>query len=126
MRKGSDRNDVLKNTGVLFQSLAFQKSVTEALRTLPISRGWNILDVGCGGGESLLQFLTFGFPPSCLYGIDIQQERIHEAKEKLPNMNFVCGDAAQMNYESGYFDMVMESTMFIQLTDDELAQKNCR
>jgi ubiquinone/menaquinone biosynthesis C-methylase UbiE len=99
------------------------RSVIEALRTLPIRREWKILDVGCGSGGSLLQFLGLGFSPRCLYGIDICPERIQEGKEKFPNINFVCGDAARMDYETNYFDMAMESTMFIQLTDDDLARR---
>jgi len=75
------------------------------------------------GGGSLLQFLGFGFTQSSLYGIDIIPERIQEGKERFPNVNFTCGDASQMNYYSDYFDMVMESTMFIQLTDDNFSQR---
>ena len=50
-KKGIDRNDILSNSGVLFQALAVRKSVVEALRNLDIKRdGARILDVGCGGG----------------------------------------------------------------------------
>jgi len=123
LRKGKERNDILTNPEVLFQVLAFQKSVVEALRELPTNRNWYILDIGCGSGGSLLQFLSFGFAPSCLYGIDIIPERIYEGKERFPNIKFSCGDASQTNYNSNYFDIVMESTMFIQLTDDDLSQR---
>ena len=122
LRKGSNRNDILMNRGVLFQSLAFQKSVIEALRTVPISRNWKILDVGCGSGASLLQFLAFGFHPGNLYGIDIIPERIQEAQERWPTINFAHGDAVSMEYESDFFDMVMQSGMFFQTRDDNRAR----
>lgn len=123
LRKGEDRNDILTNAGVLFQTLALQKSVIEALRTLPVSRHWKILDVGCGAGSSFPQFLGFGFHPSCLYGIDVIRERTQEGKQQFPNIDFTCADASQMGYESNFFDMVMESTMFMQLTDDDHAKR---
>jgi ubiquinone/menaquinone biosynthesis C-methylase UbiE len=122
-RKGKDRNDILANRGVLFQTLALQKSVVEAISALPISRNWKVLDVGCGSGGSLLQFLGFGFAPGSLYGIDSNPGRIQEGKERYPNLNFTCGDASRMGYNSDYFDIVMESTMFMTLPDDTLSQK---
>ena len=49
--KGEDRNNILTNAGVLFQSLAVQKSIIEALRRIPVdANAWNVLDVGCGAG----------------------------------------------------------------------------
>jgi ubiquinone/menaquinone biosynthesis C-methylase UbiE len=95
----------------------------EALGALPISKNWKVLDVGCGGGGSLLHFLDSGFAPSGLFGIDIIPERIQEGKERYPNLNLICGDASRMDYNSDYFDIVIESTMFVLLTDDTLSQK---
>lgn len=122
-RKGNDRNDILTNPGVLFQTLALQKSVVEALWMLPINRNWKVLDVGCGNGASLAQFLAFEFTPSCLYGIDVIPERVQEGKERYPNLNLICGDASQMDYESNSFNIVMESMIFLQMMDNALIQK---
>jgi len=125
-RKGSNRNDVLMDSGVLFQALAFQKSMVEALRTLPVAKDWKVLDVGCGSGGSLVQFLSYGFAPRCLYGIDVSAARIQAGREKLPGLSLVCGDASRMGYDPNFFDIVMESTMFIQLTDEDLSQRIAR
>jgi len=120
-RKGADRNDILANRGVLFQTLAFQRALVEALQALPVSRSWKILDVGCGTGGSLVPFLAFGFSPSSLYGIDLLSDRIAAARERFPSMHFTCGNATRMEYDSDAFDLVTESTLFIQLTDESLA-----
>jgi ubiquinone/menaquinone biosynthesis C-methylase UbiE len=56
-----------------------------------------------------------------LTGVDIQKERIDEAKRRFPNVNFVHCDAAKMQFQDETFDIVTESTMFVQLTDDNLA-----
>jgi ubiquinone/menaquinone biosynthesis C-methylase UbiE len=121
--KGENRNDIIGNSGVFFQTIASQKSIVESFREIPFfeKNKWRVLDVGCGSGVSLLQLLGLGFEPSFLYGIDILPERILEAENKLSNINFSVGDAAMMEYASNYFDLVMESTMFIQLTDESLS-----
>ena len=121
-KKGTDRNDPF-NPGVLFQIFAVQKSVVEALRLLPVQRDkWKVLDVGCGSGTSLSHLVSLGFVPASLHGVDIQEERIVAAKNRFPGISFKLGDASRMDYASDSFDLVMETTMFIQLTDESLSQ----
>jgi len=124
-KKGQDRNDLLANPEVLFQHLAFECAIVSALRSAKnLNReSSRILDVGCGGGGGLTRFIQLGFSPNNIYGIDIIEERISEGQKKYPNLNFVCDDAASMPYESNMFDLVMESTMFVQITDEKLSQK---
>src|SRR5258708_5404623 len=108
--KGKDRNDLLTNPGVLYQLLAFEASVVSALRRASLDReSSTILDVGCGGGNSIARFLEYGFAPRNLRGIDIIPARIEEAKARYPNLDFLCHDATAMPYESGTFDLVLES-----------------
>ena len=124
-RKGVDRNDLLTNPETLFQYLAFEASVLSALRRTRglVRRSSKILDVGCGSGGSLVRFMQLGFSPENLHGIDILEDRVHEARRTYPNVEFVCEDAAAMPYESGIFDLTMESTMFVQITDRVLAER---
>jgi len=123
IQKGKHRNDLLRNPEVLFQSLAYDASVVYALRSSNIDpKTVMVLDVGCGGGGSLLNFIKLGFFPPHLTGIDILEERISRAKERFPDVNFVHGDASSMDFLDVSFDIVTESTMFMQLTDENLAQ----
>lgn len=127
-RKGQDRNDLLMNPEVVFQHLAIEESVLAALRhaaSLERERS-RVLDVGCGSGESLARFVALGFKPGNLHGIDILEPRIADGRQKYPNLALECGDASAMRFESGYFDLVLESTMFVQLTDDTLSHKIAR
>jgi ubiquinone/menaquinone biosynthesis C-methylase UbiE len=82
-----------------------------------------VLDVGCGEGSSLITFLRLGFVPGNLYGVDLQESRIQQAKGRCPGMSFQCGDAAKLDYANGSFDLVCETTMFIHSVDDDLSQK---
>jgi ubiquinone/menaquinone biosynthesis C-methylase UbiE len=119
--KGDDRNDPLRNPGVLFQNLAFEKSIVEALRTIRLDKSWKILDVGCGAGFSMLRLLSYGLEPDHLYGIDIAENRIARGRRRQPALNFTLGDATAMEYPSDSFDLAMESTMFVQITDEAMA-----
>jgi SAM-dependent methyltransferase len=53
-KKGKDRNDLLRNPEVLFQRLAFDRSIIKALSSISIDPNTcKVLDVGCGGGGAL-------------------------------------------------------------------------
>src|SRR5580704_17268197 len=87
--KGDDRNDPLRNPGVLFQNLAFEKSIVQALRALGMvdqhgQHSWKILDVGCGSGFSLFRLLFYGLESERLHGIDIAEVRIAQGHMRLP------------------------------------------
>jgi SAM-dependent methyltransferase len=122
--RGRDRNDLLSNPEVLYQVLATQAATIEVLRRARLERqSARILDVGCGEGASLALLLQLGFSPNGLSGIDILGERIEHAKIRYPSVSFLQADAARMPFDAGQFDLVMESTMFVQLTDEELSHQ---
>lgn len=123
---GSYRNDLFRNPEVLFQTLASDASVIAALRSTSLEPTTaQILDVGCGGGGSIINFLRLGFDPCNIWGIDILPERIQIARRRFPNINFICGDASSMKefFKDNRFNLVFEATMFVQITDDHLAQR---
>jgi ubiquinone/menaquinone biosynthesis C-methylase UbiE len=121
-KKGSSRNDLF-NKQVQFQHLAYEKCWIDAHRNVSLTS--KILDVGGGGGAGLIRYIQAGFDPNNLYLVDILEDRVYEAKNKLPSAaNVIHGDASDLNgIESKSFDLVTSSTMFIQLTDEILAHK---
>jgi ubiquinone/menaquinone biosynthesis C-methylase UbiE len=122
--KGAERNSLLRNPGVLFQNLAQEAAMVRAVQLIqPNPLETRVLDVGCGEGSSLITFLRLGFIPGNLHGIDLQESRIRLAKERCPGMNFQCGDATKLEYATGSFDLVCESTMFIHSVDEELSRR---
>ncbi|HKW63897.1 MAG TPA: class I SAM-dependent methyltransferase [Candidatus Acidoferrum sp.] len=122
-QKGADRNSLLHNPEVLFQTLAQDAAIVRALQSIGPDEAERVLDVGCGEGASLITFLRLGFAAENLFGIDFQEERIRRAKERCPGMNFRSGDATKMEYEDESFDIVFESTMFIHSVDEQLSQQ---
>jgi ubiquinone/menaquinone biosynthesis C-methylase UbiE len=122
--KGADRNSLLHNPEVLYQSLAQEAALVRALQSIRPNHGAaRVLDVGCGDGTTLLTFLRLGFAPGNLHGIDFQEERIARAREKCSSIHFEHGDATKLEFASESFDLVYEATMFIHSVDDELSQK---
>lgn len=119
----SDRNDLLGNAEVTFQTFAFDRANINALRKMELDRDkTRILDVGCGSGAGLIQFLRLGFRPDQLSGIDISQERIDDARRSLPNVDLKCESAESLSFATGTFDIVFESTMFVLLPSEDMAR----
>ncbi len=117
-----DRDDLLMNREVLFQTFAFEKANIRAIQSLGLDRARaRVLDVGCGSGAGLLSFMRWGFPSANLSGIDLNSARVARARSEIPRADIREGDATAMPFGDGAFDVVFESTMFLQMTDDVLA-----
>ena len=122
--KSADRNSLLLNPEVLFQYLAQDAAMIRALRSIRANpQSARVLDVGCGDGASLWLLLRLGFLPSNLFGVDILEDRILSAKAKNPLVTFECMDATRLAFDDDSFDITIESTMFLQLTDNEVARR---
>src|SRR6266850_1054998 len=123
-RKGADRNSLLNNPEVLFQSLARDAAMVRALRWIkPDPQSTRVLDVGCGDGDSVWILLRLGFQPANLFGVDIQEDKILRAKATNPLVKFEFADATSLAFDDNTFDMAMESMMFLQLTEDDIARR---
>lgn len=79
-----------------------------------------ILDVGCGLGDALRRFISYGVRPERLHGIDLLPERASLARCLAPQVNFVCGNAAALPYPDARFSIVMQLTAFSSVLDPGL------
>ncbi|TAK34805.1 MAG: class I SAM-dependent methyltransferase [Chloroflexota bacterium] len=123
LRHGRGRNDLFGNPEVLLQVLAFDASLICALRSTHLDPHTAVLlEVGCGGGAGIPNLLRLGFDPARIYGVDLLADRISEASGRFPTAHFVCGDARCLDFEEGAFDIVLESTMFVSITDHEISR----
>jgi len=71
-----------------------------------------VLDVGCGSGEGTL-FLAREFPQARVRGVDISEEMIRLARGRVGldpegRIAFKTGDAAELPYPDGSFDLVAQ------------------
>lgn len=126
-KHGSARNDLLENPEVMFQTFAVDRANITALQKLDLDRTHaRVLDVGCGNGGSLLQFMRLGFKPSNLVGIDTSDERIAQAAEFLPGVGFRKESADALPFGDSEFDLVFESTMLGTLESPTLLENIAR
>jgi SAM-dependent methyltransferase len=97
-----------------------ERAVLAVLRRagmLPLA-GRRILDVGCGTGQWLADFETWGADRDGLAGIDLVEERIAAARARLtPGADLRLGDASRLPWPSGHFDLVLQSTVFSSILD---------
>jgi ubiquinone/menaquinone biosynthesis C-methylase UbiE len=59
-----------------------------------------LLEIGCGSGGNLLQFLRLGFSPENLVGNELLQDRINKARMRLPaGLNLLPGNALDLTIQ---------------------------
>lgn len=64
-----------------------------------------LLDIGCADGTTTLQINKM-FKNMQVYGIDYYKEAINFAKKTKPKMKFVHGDAHNLPFDKGFFEIV--------------------
>ena len=83
-----------------------------------------VLEVGCGTGDDLLEYIRLGFAPEHLAGCELLEDRAETARHRLPAATtVVCGDASAADFEEESFDIVAQSTVFTSLLNDEFQQQ---
>jgi len=77
-----------------------------------------LLEVGCGTGGNLLEFLRLGFQPENLTGIELLEERVAQANKVLPVGVIHGGDANRADIPLTSQDIVFQSVVFSSLLDN--------
>jgi ubiquinone/menaquinone biosynthesis C-methylase UbiE len=90
-----------------------------------------ILEIGCGNGDLLRDFVKWGARPENIVGIDLLPERVAEAIHVCPKvMEIHQGNAAILEFEDASFDLVIQSTVFTSVLDinvkRQMASEMCR
>lgn len=84
----------------------------------------DILEVGCGSGSNLLEWMQWGAAPERLVGNELLADRLDHARRRLPEaVRLLGGDATQLPLTEASFDIVHQSTVFSSLLDDAFQQR---
>lgn len=84
----------------------------------------NILEVGCGSGDWLMQFIRWGASPERLTGIDLREAALARARSALPEgVRLEHANAAALPFDAASFDIVLQSTMFTSVLDPDIRQR---
>jgi ubiquinone/menaquinone biosynthesis C-methylase UbiE len=112
-------NDSLKFFELGKPSLIFgpgQKKRLSLIKKYVDLKGKRILDVGCGIGVWSRAFSKEGAE---VFGIDIDEGNIEEAKKLVKEINFCVGRAEKLPYEGNFFDVVFLHEVIEHVEDDE-------
>jgi len=117
----SDRYSLF-NPANLFLVQQRQRAVLGVLRRhgcYPLGRQ-RVLELGCGEGGVLLEFLNYGAEHGRLHGTELLQDRVRRARRRLPHVPLTCADGQSLPYAAGAFDLVIQYTVFSSVLDDEV------
>lgn len=76
-----------------------------------------ILEMGCGSGGVLQEFIRLGADPFKLYGVDLLHDRLRVAMDKLPDCSYVTANGEHLPFPSYSFDLVLQFTAFSSILD---------
>jgi ubiquinone/menaquinone biosynthesis C-methylase UbiE len=83
-----------------------------------------ILEVGCGTGYWLREFIKWGALPENVTGIDLLADRVSKARRLCPPaVRMQCASAAQLPFANERFDLVLQSTVFTSILDPDLKRR---
>jgi SAM-dependent methyltransferase len=85
--------------------------------------GKTILEVGCGTGKWLRDLIAWGADPETLFGVELLQGSAARARRLCPqSVRIECGNAVALSFGSNSFDLVLQSTVFTSVLDQDMKQ----
>jgi len=86
--------------------------------------GKTILEIGCGTGFWLREFIRWGASPVNVTGIDIMPKRIALAKRLCPSgVKLLARSAEKLPFSGNKFDIVAQFTAFTSIIDTDLKRR---
>jgi ubiquinone/menaquinone biosynthesis C-methylase UbiE len=126
-RRGTARKEYSWfDAGHLFMIQQLERRVLAALARHGMAplRSKHILEVGCGNGHWLREFIKWGATPENLTGIDLLPERIEQACRLSPRgIAFTRGNATELSFPDESFEIVLQATMFTSILDHAVKKK---
>ena len=124
-RPASDRYSWF-NTAHLFMMQDRERAVLRILRRHGVMdlASQRILEIGCGHGQWLGDFLKWGASADRLMGVDLIAERIAAARERLPApVRLEVGSATSLEVPDESCDIVVQSTVLSSVLDGRLRRE---
>jgi len=79
-----------------------------------------LLEVGCGTGQWLRDFIKWGVPPENITGVELIPERAAQARHLSPeSLRIELGSATRLAFPDASFDIVLQSTVFTSILVSE-------
>lgn len=81
------------------------------------------LEIGYGTCGWLVEFLTLGVPPESISGIELDEDRAAVAMKLLPTADLRVGNAVDLPWPDESFQLVLASTVFSSVLDDQVQEQ---
>ena len=111
--------------GYLFMMQEIERRMLDAIKRegmLPL-RSQRILEIGCGNGQWLREFVKWGATPEKLTGVELLSDRLDLARRLSPaGVQWVAANAARLKFAADSFDIVLQATVFTSILDASLKQ----
>jgi ubiquinone/menaquinone biosynthesis C-methylase UbiE len=114
------------NMGNLFEKQERERRLLTLLKRYDLApfHTKKILEVGCGTGSQLREFIKWGARPENITGIDLLVDRVAEARYLCPEaVRIVYGNAVELACPDATFDLVVQSTVFTSVLDTSMKQQ---
>jgi SAM-dependent methyltransferase len=85
----------------------------------------SILEMGCGDGGILAEYLSFGASPQNLHGVDLLFDRLLHARHILLGSGFANADGQSLPYAAETFDLILQYTAISSVLDPEIRRNIC-
>lgn len=125
-RKGNDTRYSWFNPGHLFIVQELERQLLGLLlrygcATLDTKK---ILEIGCGTGYWLREFIKWGARPENIAGVDLLPDYIDEARHASPgSMRLQCASATRLEFPDATFDLVLQFTVFTSVLDPDMRRQ---
>src|SRR5919108_5309266 len=124
-RQGSELY-TLFNPGALSMVQEVERALLDRLRRYGLSQlgSCEILEIGCGTGYWLREFIKWGATPEHVHGIDLLPARVARARQLSPSaVQISCGSAAELAFPDSTFDIVLQATVFTSILDPNMKRR---
>jgi ubiquinone/menaquinone biosynthesis C-methylase UbiE len=83
--------------------------------------GTCVLEVGCGSGHWLREFIKWGASPSNMTGVELRPEALlGAAKLCPPGVTLKCMNGVTLEFPDESFDLVLQSLVFTSVLDERM------
>ena len=84
-----------------------------------------ILELGCGGGGVLAEYLAIGASSCNLFGVDLLPDRLSQAHHWLTGPGLANADGQSLPFPSHVFDLVIQYTALSSILDPDIRRNIC-
>jgi len=123
---GSDSYSYFNRSNLFFLQVR-QRALLNLLKSQGITElsSLRILEVGCGAGSVLIEYLGYGVSPKNLFGIDLLHDRLIQAHQRLSGSCFSNSDGQYLPFPPKSFDLVLQYTAITSILDSNIRRNMC-